>query len=260
MAYVLSHYLNGHKQFFLYNESLHEDIYDLLKRFGPQRSIYHPEYPFWRLKNDGFWMVNNDEKCKSRKSNTDPSKLELYKHDVTAGFNDKAFSILNGNTQLILELIELILIENFPESVVPDIAAQLGVEFNSGKILQRDSKFRKDVLQAYDYQCAVCGYDLRMDDVYVGLEAAYIKWKQFNGPCDVSNGLTLCAAHHKAFDKGVFSITGNFKVKISGRLNGGIQAERLFFSFEGQEIFIPKKSIWLPNTDYLSWHEREVFK
>ncbi|MGY5450543.1 phosphorothioated DNA-binding restriction endonuclease [Agarivorans sp. MS3-6] len=260
MAYVLSQYFHGHHQFFLYEESFHKDVQDLLKRFGPQRSIYHPEYPFWRLKNDGFWAVNNDEDCKSRKSNTDPSKAELFKHGVTAGFNDQAYAILKGNHQLTLELIELILSESFPESLIPDIATQLGVDLVIRNVQKRDPNFRKEVLRAYNYQCAVCGYDLKMDEVTVGLEAAHIKWKQFHGPCDVSNGLTLCAVHHKAFDKGAFSIAEDFKVKLSESLNGGEQAQRLFFDFEDKLIRLPKRDKWLPNVGYLNWHQKEVFK
>jgi putative restriction endonuclease len=221
MVYVLFRYLQGHEQLFLYEENLHKEVQDLLKRFGPHRTVYHPEYPFWRLKNDGFWTVNNDEECKSRKSNIDPSKAELIKYGVTAGFNDEAYAVLKGNDQLVIELIELILNESFPESIVPDIVTQLGVESTVRNVQKRDPNFRKEVLRAYNYQCAVCGYDLKMDDVTVGLEAAHIKWKQFDGPCDVSNGLTLCAVHHKAFDKGTFSITEDFKIKLSDSLNGG---------------------------------------
>ena len=29
------------------------DLTSLLKEFGPSRQSYHPEYPFWRLQNDG---------------------------------------------------------------------------------------------------------------------------------------------------------------------------------------------------------------
>ncbi len=157
-------------------------------------------------------------------------------------------------------MIELILSESFPESIVPDIASQLGVELTVRNLQKRDPNFRKEVLRAYNYQCAVCGYDLRMDDVSVGLEAAHIKWKQFNGPCDVTNGLTLCAVHHKAFDKGAFSITEDFKVKLSDSLNGGEQAQRLFFDFECKLIRLPKKDNWMPNIRHLNWHSREVFK
>ncbi|MDI8841686.1 ACP phosphodiesterase, partial [Salmonella enterica subsp. enterica serovar Anatum] len=36
----------------------------------------------------------------------------------------------------------------------------------------------------------------------IALEAAHIRWKQHHGPCEVPNGLALCAIHHKAFDRG----------------------------------------------------------
>ncbi len=67
---------------------------------------------------------------------------------------------------------------------------------------QRDPLFRKNVLRAYKYQCAICGFNMRHDDTTVALEAAHIKWKQHGGPCEIPNGLALCAIHHKAFDKG----------------------------------------------------------
>jgi len=87
-----------------------------------------------------------------------------------------------------------------------------------------------------------------------------LKWKQFHGPCDVSNGLTLCEVHHKDFDKGAFSITDDFKVKLSDSLNGGPQVQLLFFDFEDKQIRLPKKKNWMPNVDYLNWHQKEVFK
>ena len=31
------------------------DLRNLLLEFGPTRRSYHPEYPFWRLQNDGIW-------------------------------------------------------------------------------------------------------------------------------------------------------------------------------------------------------------
>ena len=36
------------------------DLTELLKEFGPSRKSHHPEYPFWRLQNDGVWVVTAD--------------------------------------------------------------------------------------------------------------------------------------------------------------------------------------------------------
>src|SRR5262245_21219211 len=34
------------------------DLTGLLKEIGPPRQSNHPEYPFWRLQNDGVWAVH----------------------------------------------------------------------------------------------------------------------------------------------------------------------------------------------------------
>ena len=47
-----------------------------LFEFGPSRKSYHPEYPFWRLQNDGIWEVASDVPL-SRKPNVDIPVTEL---------------------------------------------------------------------------------------------------------------------------------------------------------------------------------------
>ena len=258
MVYALTKYSQGHEQMFSFEEVEH-DVNELLRKFGPSRKSYHSLYPFWRLKNDGFWQLNNAEKCLPRKSNTDPPKSELVKYRVTAGFNDDAYLILKDNTQLVIDLIESILIQNFPNSIVSDLSMYLGLERTISETSKRDPNFRREVLRAYNYQCAVCGYDLRMDDVSVGLEAAHIKWKQFNGPCAVSNGMALCTIHHKAFDKGAISFTDDLRLMLSPALNGGRLVDKLFHEFGGSQINYPKLSKLMPSSKWIEWHFSEVF-
>src|SRR5262245_37856567 len=62
------------------------DLTALLREFGPPRQSYHPEYPFWRLQNDGVWTVEATGPLKSRWSNTDPPKGEPLAHDARGGF------------------------------------------------------------------------------------------------------------------------------------------------------------------------------
>jgi putative restriction endonuclease len=59
----------------------------LLKRFGPPRQSYHPEYPFWRLQNDGVRQVTASGPLVPRKSNTDVPKGELIANDARGAFS-----------------------------------------------------------------------------------------------------------------------------------------------------------------------------
>lgn len=61
LLYVLSHYRQGHDRLFDYGSEIHEQLLDLLERYGPQRREQRPDMPFWRLKGDGFWELQNAE-------------------------------------------------------------------------------------------------------------------------------------------------------------------------------------------------------
>ncbi|MGQ7145999.1 phosphorothioated DNA-binding restriction endonuclease, partial [Escherichia sp. SS-MK2] len=125
-------------------------------------------------------------------------------------------------------LAQQILEAHFTESIQEEIADELGFDLQQIR-KQRDPLFRKNVLRAYNYQCAICGFNMRHDDTTVALEAAHIKWKQHGGPCEIPNGLALCAIHHKAFDKGSIGLDENMRVLVSDAVNGGGIVERLFW-------------------------------
>jgi len=259
MAYALAKYLQGHDQMFSYEDEVDKDLHLLLQRFGPARRVYHPEYPFWRLINDGIWRLDNAESCLPRKSNTDPPKSELIKHGVLGGFSNEAYSIISEDKQFTIDLLNSVLNENFPESVVPDISVQLGLEAALKQVSKRDPKFRSEVLNAYNGRCAICGFDARLNNELFAIEAAHIKWKQFNGPCTVNNGLALCSIHHKALDKGVITFSSEMLLRVSPALNGGEIIDNFFWRFEGKEIYMPRKCENTPLQKYIEWHVKNVF-
>jgi len=70
---------------------------------------------------------------------------------------------------------------------------------------KRDPAFRQKVLKAYEWRCAVCGFDVKLGTVAIALDAAHIRWHQAGGPDVENNGLALCVLHHKTFDLGAFT-------------------------------------------------------
>ena len=259
MAYALAKYLQGHNQMFSYEDEIDKDLQLLLQRFGPARRIYHPEYPFLRLINDGIWRLDNTEDCLPRKSNSDPPKSELIKHGVLGGFSNEAYSLLKEDRQFTIDLLNSVLNDNFPESVVPEISAQLGLELALKHVNKRDPKFRGEVLNAYNGRCAICGFDARLNNDLFAIEAAHIKWKQFNGPCSVNNGLALCSIHHKALDKGVITFSFDMRLRVSSALNGGEIIDNFFWRFEDKEVFMPRRNENIPLQKYIEWHYKNVF-
>lgn len=66
----------------------------LLQEFGPPRQAYHPEYPFWRLQNDGVWEVDTSFPLTRRASNSDPLKSELVQYNVPGGVTEDIYMLL----------------------------------------------------------------------------------------------------------------------------------------------------------------------
>ena len=124
----------------------------------------------------------------------------------------------------------------------------------------RDPAFRQRVLTAYERRCAVCGFDVRLGDVALGLDAAHIRWHQAGGPDTVDNGLALCVLHHKLFDRGAFTLTEGYHVELSEHLHGAGGFDVHLLNFHGRPIRAPQASAYLPAPTHLGWHRREVFQ
>jgi putative restriction endonuclease len=153
---------------------------------------------------------------------------------------------------------------NFPETIHEDILQAVGIDLEeigetAGRV-RRCPKFREKVLQAYEYRCAVCGFDLRMGHTPVALEAAHIKWHQAGGPDEEVNGLALCALHHKLFDRGTFTLSNKLDVLVSDKANGLMSLEPWLLKYHGKKLHYPQSTRYTPQDEYLSWHTREVFQ
>ncbi|EHJ1672205.1 HNH endonuclease [Salmonella enterica] len=254
LLHVLSHYRQGHDRLFNYGSEIYEPLLDLLERYGPQRRDQRPDMPFWRLKGDGFWELQNAELC-STKGSRQPPRRELIEYSVAGGFDADNFALVAKNHRLIDTLAQQLLEAHFPVSIQEDIADEMGFDIRTS-LRQRDPKFRQMVLRAYNYQCAICGFNMRHDNAPIALEAAHIRWKQNHGPCEVSNGLALCAIHHKAFDRGSIGLDENMRVIVSDAVNGGGVVQRLFWDFAGKAIALPPVKENYPGERFVEWHRK----
>jgi putative restriction endonuclease len=124
----------------------------------------------------------------------------------------------------------------------------------------RDPNFRARVITAYEHKCAVCGFDVMLDNTQIGLEAAHIMWHQAGGPDTENNGLALCVLHHKMFDRGAFTVSCEHRVEVSQHIHGANKLEEYLLVYTGCNIREPQSRDYSPEDEYLEWHHREVFR
>lgn len=112
--------------------------------------------------------------------------------------------------------------------------------------------FRRNVAAAYGHACAITG-----EKVAVTLEAAHIRDYAELGPHSVANGILMRADLHRLFDNGYFTVTTDFKVRISPRLAERFPESVAYLALDGQPLqVLPTQAHDRPNQEFLEWHQR----
>jgi putative restriction endonuclease len=234
------------------------DLSALLREFGPPRKSDHPEQPFWRLQRDGVWTVTAPADLQMKTGDDIPRVTAMRSADVRAGFSVEVQAALATDPALVVKIAVQILERHFPESLHQDILNSVGLTLETAK-KRRDPAFRQRVLKAYEYRCAVCGFDVRLGSASIALDAAHIRWHQAGGPDAESNGLALCVLHHKTFDLGAFTLADGVLV-VSDQANGTVGFQETLMAYHGKPLRPAQRPGWAPEPGHVEWHGREVFK
>ena len=231
----------------------------LLGDFGPHRARPRTERPFWRLRNDALWEVEYEGLVTTTRKG-DPHRRSLLENDIHAGFPRAIHASLTVNENLAKRIAHALVDAHFPASLHAEILATAGIEapYVATRRNPRDPHFSDQVLEAYGRRCAVCGSAVRPDEKRFGLGAAHIKWHGARGPDTVANALSLCALHHRLFDKGVFTFSPWRQVVVSAHVAGADHEEALG-RFHSKPIMLPARRDDAPDPVFAGWHTREVF-
>jgi putative restriction endonuclease len=118
------------------------------------------------------------------------------------------------------------------------------------KVRLHQARFRGRVLAAYRDSCAIC----RLKQLRL-LDAAHIIGDMLPaGEPAVSNGLSLCSIHHRAFDQDLVGISPDYEVRVSRRLledDDGPMLE-LLKTAHAKPIVLPDRLAWRPDRDQLA--------
>jgi putative restriction endonuclease len=74
-----------------------------------------------------------------------------------------------------------------------------------------------------------------------------------------SNGLCLSAIHDRAFDKGLITLTDDFKIIVSEELKRKFEPfiAKVLLPLNGCSIELPER--FEPQAEFVAWHRNELF-
>ena len=239
----------------------------LLIEFGPYRKSIHPEYPFWRLQNDGdFWEIPQREvllaDLDTRRRVDDVPPAILREHRATGGFSQPVYDLFRHDHRLAKEIVARILQAHFPPSMHEVILVAVGMPLEEVVVLRdaRDPAFRDTIIRIYEHRCAICGFDGKLGMSDLALEAAHVKWRAAGGPDSEDNGLALCVLHHRLFDRGALGINSEYRVLVSQHVHGGDEVVQTVVRFAGASLRPPQPGGRPVATRFIAWHYHEVFR
>ncbi len=177
---------------------------------------------------------------------------EMVWNEFNSDWNNLAYEselLISKFSNQPIEIVSEINLENIP----------MGKE-REAIIKQRvnQSFFRSTILSCYNLNCCITG--LSISEFLVA--SHIIPWAiDENNRLNPHNGLCLNSIHDKAFDKGLITITTDFKIKVSKQLLD-LEKEKavsdLFIKYQNQSIILPDK--FLPSKEFLDYHSRYIFK
>ena len=125
------------------------------------------------------------------------------------------------------------------------------------KIRVNQHFFRQSVLSIYGNKCCITGIAIKT----LLVASHIVPWRfDVGNRTNPQNGLCLNVLHDKAFDRGLITITPDFKIKLSSHLyqsgNETLIAD-YFGAYENNEIARPDK--FVPEEEFLTYHNERIF-
>lgn len=118
--------------------------------------------------------------------------------------------------------------------------------------------FRSTVLAAYDSKCCITGLS-----VSGLLNASHIvPWSiDTANRVNPRNGLCLNAVHDRAFDRGLITVTPEYKVVVSSgvrSITGDMALNVFMLNYDGCFMRVPER--FAPDPSFLKYHNERIFK
>jgi putative restriction endonuclease len=226
-----------------------------------------PEFPFYHLKGDGFWLPVSAEPAGEITLAAPPKARDLNTGRVFARFVE-GWDVLVANQIFRVGFRDALVSRYFPHArskltvhfIEPgmdlgDVGPSVAEDAIEDELPGRTAAFRRRVVELYDYQCVACGLRIWLPEHDLTfVDAAHLVPFCETRNDHPTNGLALCKNHHWALDQRLIApdLTGVWRVsrQIEARRS---RAEEELTRLHGQPLLAPAESAFAPDRRGLQW-------
>lgn len=120
----------------------------------------------------------------------------------------------------------------------------------------RSTIFKQKVPRIYNYQCAISGLKVDSTLNVSMVDACHIEPWSVHHNDTIQNGICLTPTLHRAFDRGLISISDDYRVLVSDRFREDGHSTYSLGQFKHKLIHLPKNSEHRPSSHLLENHRR----
>ena len=124
----------------------------------------------------------------------------------------------------------------------------------------RSGLFKQLVPKTYNNQCSFTGMKLTSTFNYNFIDACHIVPFSYSQNDKVSNGIALCPNLHRAFDRGLVSISDEYRILVSQHVIEDDSHPYGLRQLAGKDMLLPATQNHNPDINGLIWHRDNVFK
>ena len=179
-------------------------------------------------------------------------KVIMFRSDLLGLYVEDSTVLHQANDEKLRQIFEVESDTPLGQPLLQPIEGERQRTRGTRNAYPRSPRFRRDVLRAYSHRCAICGIQLDLVDA-----AHIIPHSHPKGFDTISNGLALCALHHRSFDAGLLYVLEDYSIQVNpakvsyleriGRADGLEQ----YIQQLRNELLLPPEYNWHPAPDNL---------
>lgn len=176
--------------------------------------------------------------------------LDKYFPDTKSNFGT------NGNDDLPSETILHDNSERYKQKII-ELKNQVDENAFQEEIFIRSGLFKREIPKIYNHSCAVSGLRISAVANVSMVDACHIVPFSEGYDDTLTNGIALCPNLHRAFDRGLISISDDYTILINRNFVENQKSAFNLSQFAGQKLFLPFAEELYPALDNLAIHRRK---
>ncbi len=174
-------------------------------------------------------------------------KVIMFRSDLLGLYVENSAVLHQANDEKLRQIFEVESVTPPGQPLLQPIKGERQRTRGTRNAYPRNPRFRRDVLRAYSHRCAICGIQLDLVDA-----AHIIPHSHPDGYDTISNGLALCALHHRSFDAGLLYVLEDYSIQVNpakvSYLERIDRAEGLeqYIQQLRDDLLLPPYNNWLP--------------